>query len=209
MSRIVVFGAGGRAGRRIVAEAQRRGHEVVAVVRDPAAHPEITGVTGDATDVADVRRLTDGADAVVSAVARMDVPATELYTAVTRALVDGMGAGRLLTVGIGTMLEVTPGIRLMDAPDFPEEGKAFSDGHVAELELLQASPEALDWAVLTPAPVMLEETALEGVALQTRAGPGLMQAEDPELSFADIAAAMLDEIEAPRHHRSQFSVARL
>lgn len=35
--KIVLFGATGNIGRRIVAEALRRGHEVVGVVRDPAA----------------------------------------------------------------------------------------------------------------------------------------------------------------------------
>ncbi|MEU5883727.1 NAD(P)H-binding protein [Spirillospora sp. NPDC047279] len=41
MSRIVVFGAGGRAGRTAVAEALRRGHTVTAVVRDPASHQDL------------------------------------------------------------------------------------------------------------------------------------------------------------------------
>jgi len=35
MSKVVVFGAAGRAGQRIVAEAAARGHEVTAVVRRP------------------------------------------------------------------------------------------------------------------------------------------------------------------------------
>ena len=33
--KIIVFGATGNVGQRIVAEALRRGHEVVGVVRDP------------------------------------------------------------------------------------------------------------------------------------------------------------------------------
>ncbi|HEX2312530.1 MAG TPA: NAD(P)H-binding protein, partial [Thermomonospora sp.] len=41
MGKIIVFGAGGRAGRAAVAEAVRRGHEVTAVVRDPARHPDL------------------------------------------------------------------------------------------------------------------------------------------------------------------------
>ena len=38
MSRIVVFGAAGKAGSRVVAEAAARGHEVTAVARDGAAY---------------------------------------------------------------------------------------------------------------------------------------------------------------------------
>ena len=43
MSRIVVFGAGGRAGTRAVAEAAGRGHEVTAVVRDPGKYADLGG----------------------------------------------------------------------------------------------------------------------------------------------------------------------
>ncbi|MGI5273404.1 NAD(P)H-binding protein [Nonomuraea sp. CA-218870] len=56
---IVVFGAGGRAGRQIVAEAHRRGHRVTAVVRDPASHGDLTDVrvvAGDVTDETGVAR---------------------------------------------------------------------------------------------------------------------------------------------------------
>jgi putative NADH-flavin reductase len=209
MSRVVVFGAGGRAGRRIVAEARSRGHEVVAIVRRPSAHPDIDSVEGDVTDADDVRRLSADADVVVNAVARMDIPATEFYAAATRALVDGMDEGRLLTIGIGTMLEAVPGVRLMDAPDFPADAKAFSEGHVSELSLLEASPESLDWVVLTPPPVLIDELAETSAPLQVRVGPALLSSTDTEFSYADLAAATLDEIEASRHHRTQVAVARL
>src|SRR3954471_15759765 len=70
--RIVVFGATGNVGRRIVAEALRRGHEVVGVVRDPEAvqspDPRVRLVRGDATDAASIAAAARGADAVVSAI---------------------------------------------------------------------------------------------------------------------------------------------
>src|ERR1700730_3425152 len=65
MSKIVIFGAGGRAGRQAVAEAHRRGHEVTAVVRDPSRHCGLAdgGVrvaAGDVTDMARVHALSAG-----------------------------------------------------------------------------------------------------------------------------------------------------
>src|SRR5690349_14079400 len=70
--KLVVFGATGNVGRRVVAEALRRGHDVVGVVRDPAAvqspDPRVTLVQGDATDPQSVARVARGADAVVSAI---------------------------------------------------------------------------------------------------------------------------------------------
>ncbi|WP_219510136.1 NAD(P)H-binding protein, partial [Nonomuraea ceibae] len=59
MSKYVIFGAGGRAGRQAVAEARGRGHQVTAVVRDPSRYtgPADDGVrvaAGDVTDAAAV-----------------------------------------------------------------------------------------------------------------------------------------------------------
>ncbi len=70
--KIVVFGATGNIGRRIVKEALSRGHEVTGVVRDPAAvetpDPRVRLVKADATRAGDVARAVKGADAVVSAI---------------------------------------------------------------------------------------------------------------------------------------------
>ncbi|HEX2636441.1 MAG TPA: NAD(P)H-binding protein [Gemmatimonadales bacterium] len=59
-------------GRRISQEALSRGHEVVGVVRDPAAvqppDPRVRLVKGNATRAEDVARVVRGADAVVSAI---------------------------------------------------------------------------------------------------------------------------------------------
>ncbi|MGC4810267.1 NAD(P)H-binding protein [Micromonospora sp. DT228] len=67
--RIVVFGAGGRAGRRTVAEARRRGHQITAVVRDPAGHGDLTDVqlvAGDVTDAVSIAQAAAGHDAAIS-----------------------------------------------------------------------------------------------------------------------------------------------
>ncbi|SPL87506.1 NAD-binding protein, putative [[Actinomadura] parvosata subsp. kistnae] len=214
MSRIVVFGAGGRAGANVVAEAAGRGHEVTAVVRDPARYPELGGpgvrvVAGDVTDGGSVRAAAAGHDVAVQVAARLDMSSEEFYTAATRALVDGLGragVSRLVALGIGTLLEVSPGVRLIDTPGFPADARAFSLGHAAELELLEASE--LDWVVIAPPPVLLDEKAArtgryrfgDGRVPQAREG-------DPVFSFADLAVAVVDEVESPAHHRVQVAVS--
>jgi uncharacterized protein len=62
MTKIVVFGAGGRAGRAAVGEARRRGHQVTAVVRDPAEHGDLTidGMHLVAGDVTDANSVAQG-----------------------------------------------------------------------------------------------------------------------------------------------------
>lgn len=43
MSKIAIIGATGRAGSQLLEEALRRGHDVVAIARDPS---QLQGVTG-------------------------------------------------------------------------------------------------------------------------------------------------------------------
>lgn len=215
MSKIVVFGAGGRAGARVVAEAAGRGHEVTAVVRDPGRHvlPEgerVRVVAGDVTDPRSVAAVAAGHDVAVQASARLDVPSAEFYTAAARALVGGLaeaGVGRLVALGIGTLLEVAPGVRLIDTPGFPDDARTFSLGHAAELEVFQEEGGSLDWVVIAPPPVILDDRAER--TGRHRFGEGeVMAAEegDPAFSYADLAAALVDEIEDPKRHRVQVAV---
>ncbi|MFI2608675.1 NAD(P)-dependent oxidoreductase [Kitasatospora sp. NPDC018619] len=212
MSKIVIFGAGGRVGRAAVAEAVRRGHAVTAVVRDPGKYeslgtqPSVTVVQGDATDADAVASAAAGHDAALNASVRLDVPAEEYFTATARALVDGLGragVGRLLVLGIATTLEVEPGLRVMDDPQFPEEYRLFSQGHVAELAYLRAAATDLDWLMVVP-PMDLdaqaEATGHYRGAVDTVVGRG-------RISHADLAVALLDEIETPRHHGVQWAVS--
>ncbi|MFI7229006.1 NAD(P)-dependent oxidoreductase [Nonomuraea angiospora] len=227
MSRIVVFGAGGRAGVRVVAEAVERGHEVTAVVRDPGKYAGAWGpsgagysgagysgagssgvrvVAGDVTDLASVAEAAAGHDAAVQVAARLDVSSEEFYTAAARALVGGLGragVSRLVAVGIGSLLEVSAGVRLVDTPDFPAEARAFSLGHAAELEVFEKS--GLDWVVLAPPPVLLDESASR--TGRYRIGGGAVPALEPVFSFADLGVAVVDEVEHPRHHRVQVAVS--
>ena len=79
MSAIVIFGAGGRAGRAITAEARERGHHVTAVVRDPGKYGDIAAdgvpvVRGDVTDPRGIASAASGHDAAVHAVTPFNGP---------------------------------------------------------------------------------------------------------------------------------------
>jgi uncharacterized protein YbjT (DUF2867 family) len=67
--RLAVFGATGLTGGLVVSQALAQGHDVVALVRDPAkltlAHPRLTVLGGSPLAPADVARAVRGADAVV------------------------------------------------------------------------------------------------------------------------------------------------
>lgn len=208
MGNVIVFGAGGRAGRRIVAEAAERGHHVTAVVRDPSRHPDLDGaVAGDVTSADDVADLAAGHDVAVHAAARLDVPAAEFFPTAARALVDGLaraGAGRLVAIGIGSTLETAPGVAVHDAPDYPAEYRPFSLGHAAQVEVLRAAGPALDWVLLVPPPTLLDAEAARTGRYRTG---GTVVLSTATLSYADLAVALVDEIETPRHHRAIVAVA--
>src|SRR5947199_1449152 len=132
--KLVVFGAPGNVGQRVAAEALRRGHEVVGVVRDPSAvqspDPRVRLVEGDATKAESVAGVVRGADAVVSAISprpnARGLPAPSL-AANAKALIAGLRDAhvrRVLYVGGASSLEVAPGKALADMPDFPEAYRA-------------------------------------------------------------------------------------
>ena len=114
MSKIVIFGAGGRAGRQAVAEARRRGHEVTAVVRDLSRHNGLADsgarvAAGDVTDVADVAALAAGHDAAIHAAAvyGAGTDPDAFFTGAAHALVNGLrqaGVDRLVAVGLSALL---------------------------------------------------------------------------------------------------------
>ncbi|WP_187285148.1 NAD(P)-dependent oxidoreductase [Streptomyces sp. OR43] len=213
-SSIVVFGAGGRAGRRAVAEAVARGHRVTAVVRDPDRYPDLAGagvtiVAGDVTRADSVAEVAAGHDAAISAAGRLDMPSDEFYVSAAHALLDGLaraGVERLVLIGIGSVLETAPGVAVHDAPGFPQEARAFSLGHTAELAALRAAGTDIDWLVIAPPPVMLDNEAPRTGHYRT-GGEQVMADGAPSFSYADLAVALIDEIETPKHHRSLTAVA--
>lgn len=200
--KIVVLGASGRAGSEITREAAARGHTVTAVARKPDAIPAADGVTavaGDASDAAALAPLLKGADAVISAL-HFDVPAETLLAAVRAA-----GVPRLLVTGGAASLEVAPGVRLIDTPEFPEEWKVFAQGGITFLEALRGVSD-VDWTFFSPAAV-IEETPRLGV-FRTGTDQLITDAKgESRIGFSDYAIAMIDELEQPKHGRARFTAA--
>jgi putative NADH-flavin reductase len=193
----------------VVEEAAARGHGVTAVMRTPddrLANRLVTVVGGDVTDPASVAAAAAGHDAAIMAAARLDVPATGFYTAATQALVAGLteaGVSRLVLVGIGSVLEVAPGRRVLDDPAFPADHRAFALGHVAQLDVLATAP--LDWVVLAP-PVLFLDEAAERTGRYRTGGAAPLEPAPTAFSYADLAVALVDEAESPRHHRALVAV---
>lgn len=214
--KLVLFGATGNIGQRIAAEALRRGHEVVGVVRDPekvqSPDPRVTLVQGDATDAANVARAASGADAIVSAIsprpnARGQAAAS--LTAAARGLLAGARKAkvkRLLVVGGAGSLEVAPGLRLMDAPGFPAAYKAEAQQAADSLDVYRAEGNGLDWTFLSPA-AEIRPGARTGKYRTTDDRFLADEKGESSISYEDYAVALLDELEHPKHRGKRFGVA--
>jgi len=211
---IVVFGATGMMGSRIVAEAASRGHAVTAVSRSgqlpEGVDGQVTPAVGDAKDPARVAELVKGAGVVAGAlVGPRDgtdprEPFLQLYTDFLSGVRDG-GAPRTVIVGGAGTLLVAPGTRLVDLPDFPEAYKPEALAHGALLDMLRAGTALPTWTYISPAPEVGpgERTGSFrlGVGDDLLPGAGRISAED-------YAIAFVDELETGAYPRRRLSVAQ-
>lgn len=195
--KIVVFGPTGMIGSRVVAELERRGHDVTGASRT-------TGT--DITDAAAVERAVAGHDAVV--VATSTRGSDDTFSDVAQALFDGLrraSVARVVNVGGAGSLEVEPGVRLVDTPDFPEPAKAEAS-EAADALALWREVDDLDWTYVSPGAYIHpgERTGsyrLGGDAFVTDGKP--MQ----EVSAEDFAIGIADLVERGDHVRERVSVA--
>lgn len=199
--KIALIGATGNAGSRILAELVRRAHAVTAIVRNPEkvqAQPNVTAKQGDVSDGAALSRLLAGHDAVISSVRFLASDARTLVEAVRAS-----GVKRYLVVGGAGSLEVAPGARLVDTPEFPAAHKAEALNGAEFLELLRKERE-LDWTFLSPSAMFVPGERTSKFRLGT--DQLLKSDKGSSISFEDYAVALVDELENPAHSRRRFTV---
>jgi hypothetical protein len=199
--KIALIGASGNAGSRILAELSRRGHVVTAIVRNPervAALPGVTAVKGDVYDVKNLAAVLKGHDVAISSVHFTASDPVKLIEAV-----HASGVKRYLVVGGAGSLEVAPGVKLIDTPEFPAIYKAEASAGNVFLDLLKQEKQ-LDWTYLSPS-ALFEAGQRTG---KFRLGKEQLLASEKgsSISFEDFAIALADEIEKPAHSRQRFTV---
>ena len=156
-SKILVLGATGGTGRRIVSQAIAFGHEVTALVRSPEKASDLKGARLIAADVRDEKALREalkGQDAVVSALGTPASPFREvtLLSTATRALVDAMKAehvSRLICItGLGAGDSAGHGGFVFDNLIFPLLlRKVYADKNRQEAIVRESG---LDWVLVRP-----------------------------------------------------------
>ena len=207
--KVALYGATGNSGSRILKELVSRGHQVIAIVRNPAKLPQpAPGVVIKQDDLSDSKKIAaaiNGAEAVISAYAppQDDVDA---IVGVTQRQVEALNHGskvRLIVVGGAGGLNVAPGVTLIDSGYLPEPVLPIAKAHSKALNVLRAS--TIDWTYLAPA-AYFEPGTLTG---KFRLGTDELIAnerQESRISMEDYAIALVDELEKPNHRRQRFSI---
>lgn len=212
--KIALIGATGFTGAPVLAELLSRGHQVTALARTPEKLQPQKGlnvVKADVLDDKQVAAAVAGHDAVISAYnpGWSEPKIHDIFLQGSHAILQGTkqaGVKRVLVIGGAGSLYVAPGLQLVDTPQFPAE---YKQGALAARELLNRIEKetTLDWTLISP-PI--------GLAPGERTGKYRVGANDllpgkgdvpAGISVADLAVAIVDEIEKPQHIKKRFTAA--
>ena len=116
--KIALFGATGGTGQQLLEQAIKSGHQVTALVRDPAKldrkNSALTVIAGNVLQPADVDKVVSGADAVICSLGNTSNNPDMMVTQGTRNIIDAMqrlNVRRLLVVsslGVGDSKDQVP-----------------------------------------------------------------------------------------------------
>ncbi|WP_434568076.1 NAD(P)-dependent oxidoreductase [Vibrio chagasii] len=210
--KIAVLGASGWIGSHIAQEAQSRGHEVVAVVRD-ASRMETKDIEVRSFDLqgeaANLSTAFSGVDAVIASIGGRALGNHDIVKNTATKLLEklpSIGIERLLWVGGAGSLEVAPNVPLVTVPDFPEEYKNEALAQGEALEVFKQSKSEVNWTFVSPAAEIFPG---EKVSTYRTGGDQLLTDEDgnSKISVSDYAIAMIDELEAGKFPRQRIGVA--
>lgn len=215
--KLTVIGASGFVGSEVVKEALNRGHQVTAIIRHPekvsVQNDHLSVVRGDVMDTAALAELIKGSDMVISAYnAGWTNP--NLYSDFLKGsksiqeATKQSGVKRLLVVGGAGSLFIAPGVQAVDTPAFPADWKPGALAARDYLSLLQKEDQ-LDWTFLSPALEMHQGMPRQrtGVYRTGLDNPVFDANNKSAISVDDLAVAIIDETENPKHIRQRFTVA--
>lgn len=199
--KIAVIGANGKVGRLVVEEAVNRGLDVTAVVRGDNKTAAQHVLRKDAFDLtaADLA----GFDAVVNAVGTW-TPQTydELPREVAHVahVLAGTDVRFIVVGGAGSLfVDKDHTTALEDTPDFPDAFKGVSAAHGKALADLRTR-DSLEWTYVSPAANFVADGPRTGEYQLAGEELTLNSNGKSEISYADYAIGIVDEIESAHPH---------
>ncbi|QSR20375.1 NAD(P)-dependent oxidoreductase [Novosphingobium sp. KA1] len=213
--KVVVLAATGQAGRTVLSELISRGHEVIAVARNPDRLPSsIQSVRDDLGSAARIAQIIAGADAVVSAYGPpkddkrffSDESYTDILAVMAERFVEAVrtaGVPRLIFVGGAGSLEFSPGVTVLDSGHWPEILFPIAKSHMKAFAALRAS--GINWTYFSP-PMLIEPGVRTGKFRLGGDAAIFDESGKSWVSFEDYAVALVDELESPAHERARFTI---
>ncbi|MGC2300472.1 MAG: NAD(P)-dependent oxidoreductase [Acidobacteriaceae bacterium] len=210
--KVVLIGASGMIGGRVLKELISRGHKVVAVVRDSSrvsAEPGVTVAVGDVNNAAELSGVMREADAVVDAYGPGEGNAGKVIDA-TRSILAALrqaGVRRVIIVGGAASLFEASGVTLLDSGDLPEQWLPIAKAHSDLLKLIRTTDLAadLEWTYLSPA-AFIQPGERTGKFRLGKDDLVVDQEGQSRISAEDYAIALVNELERPQHVRERFTV---
>lgn len=206
---ILLIGATGMIGSRILNEALARGHSVTALSRNIEHVPSLANVysvKGDVYDVEFVSEYAAKADVIVSALSPRNtddgVAEAEAFTQALIAIQQKSNK-RLLTVGGGSSLQMPNGQSALELT--PESILPEATGMRKSFALMTLAD--INFTVLAPGGMIAPGERTGNFRIAGRTMLTNPQGGKSNISAEDFAIAMLDEIENPAHFRTIFNVA--
>lgn len=205
--KIAVVCANGKAGKLIVKEAMDRGLDVTAVVRGENHSAAEKVIRKDLFELtaADLA----GFDAVIDAFGAWTPETLPQHSTSLKHLCDILSGTetRLLVVGGAGSLYVNPEhtVQVMDGPDFPDVFKPLASNMGKALEELRARND-VKWTYVSPAGDFRADGAKTGSYLLGGEELVLNSRGESVISYADYAAAMVDEAVNGNHIHERISV---
>lgn len=213
MTRIAVLGGTGYGGEAVVREAARRGHTVTSYSRTAPRTP-VDGVRYVQGSVLDETLLTaalQDVDVVFVALSPRGDMAGRVEGVVERLirLADEAGVRVGVLGGASSLLVEPGGQRVYDAYPPAPEVRAEVDTGLALLAALQKAPASLDWFYVSPPLEFGAWSPVPETGSYRLGGDVLLTAPDgsSRIGAADLARAVVDEIEQHAHPRQRFHVA--
>jgi uncharacterized protein len=215
--KVALIGATGFVGKAILRELLDRGHSVTAISRNTGKQtiqdPHLTIKAGNVLESDEVTDLVKGHDAVISAYnpGWTNPKIGEEFLQGSQAIEAGVkksGVKRLIVIGGAGSLEVAPGKQLVDSPQFPAEYKVAASAARDYLDILKKDT-VLEWTFFSPAILMSHDTSgvRTGVYRAGLDNPVFDKDGKSVLSVEDLAVAIVDELEHPKHIRKRFTAA--
>ncbi|MCG3721015.1 NAD(P)-dependent oxidoreductase [Vibrio cincinnatiensis] len=209
--KVAVFGASGWIGQHLVEEAKARGHQVVAIVRDPAkvTRQDVEVRQCDLQQETDLSSVLEGVDAVIASIGGRNTGNHNVVAQTAQlmlAQLPRLGINRLLWVGGAGSLEVSSGVSLLSLPEFPEEYKAEAQAQSEALDVFRNSPSTLNWTFVSPA----AEIFPGGKQAAYRVGGDQLLVDEEQnsrISVSDYAVAMIDMLETESFTQQRVGIA--